>query len=80
MDRVYDEASLTSTPLTNVQTTLVPAGGAAAIELQLQVPGKYIFLDHAIERMERGLMGWLIVAGPAAPDIFNGTPMPGSGH
>ena len=27
------------------------------IELQLQVPGKYIFLDHAIERMERGLDG-----------------------
>lgn len=80
MDRVYDEASLTSAPLTNVQTTLVPAGGAAMIELQLQVPGKYIFLDHAIARMQRGLMGWLIVDGPAAPDIFNGTPMPGSGH
>ena len=27
-DRVYDQASLTSPPLTNVQTTLVPAGGA----------------------------------------------------
>jgi nitrite reductase (NO-forming) len=80
MDRVYDQGSLTSPPLTNVQTTLVPAGGAAMIELQLQVPGKYIFLDHAIERMERGLMGWLVVDGPAASDIFNGTPMPGSGH
>ena len=61
-----------------MQTTLVPAGGAAVIELQLQVPGKYIFLDHAIERMKRGLMGWLIVDGPATPDIFNGTPIPGS--
>jgi nitrite reductase (NO-forming) len=80
MDRVYDQASLTSPPLTNVQTTLVPAGGAAMIELQLQVPGKYIFLDHAIARMQRGLMGWLIVDGPNAPDIFNGTPVPGSGH
>jgi len=80
MDRVYDQGSLTSPPLTNVQTTLVPAGGAAMIELQLQVPGKYIFLDHAIARMQRGLMGWIVVDGPPAPDIFNGTPMPGSGH
>jgi len=80
MDRVYDQASLTSPPLTDVQTTLVPAGGAAMIELQLQVPGKYIFLDHAITRMERGLMGWIVVDGPPAPDIINGTPVPGSGH
>jgi nitrite reductase (NO-forming) len=80
MDRVYDQGSLTSPPLTNVQTTLVPAGGAAMIELQFQVPGKYIFLDHAIARMERGLTGWIIVDGPPAPDIINGTPMPGSGH
>lgn len=80
LDRVYDEASLTSAPLTNVQTTLVPPGGAAMIELQLHVPGRYIFLDHAIARMQRGLMGYIIVDGPPAPDIFNGTPMPGSGH
>ena len=80
MDRVYDQASLTSPPLTNVQTTLVPPGGAAVVELQLQVPGQYIFLDHAIARMQRGLAGYLMVDGPPAPDIINGTPVPGSGH
>ncbi len=80
MDRVYDEASLTSPALTNVQTTLVPPGGASVIELQFQVPGRYIFLDHAIVRMQLGLMGYIIVDGPPAPDIFNGTPVPGSGH
>jgi nitrite reductase (NO-forming) len=80
MDRVYDEASLTSPPLTNVQTTLVPPGGATVVELQLQVPGRYIFLDHAISRLQRGLAGYLMVEGPDAPDIFNGTPVPGSGH
>jgi nitrite reductase (NO-forming) len=79
-DRVYDQASLTSAPLTNVQTTLVPAGGATVVEVKLQVPGRYIMLDHAIVRMERGLMGYLLVDGPAAPDIFNGTQTPGSGH
>lgn len=80
MDRVYDQGSLTAPPLTDVQTTLVPAGGAAMIELQFQVPGRYIMLDHAIARMQRGLMGFIMVDGPPAPEIFNGTPVPGSGH
>ena len=80
LDRVYDQAALTSPALTDVQTTLVPPGGAAVIELQLQVPGRYIFLDHALSRLQRGLAGFLIVEGPDAPEIFNGTPMPGSGH
>ncbi len=80
MDQVYNFGSLDTPPMSGVQTTLVPAGGAAIVELKLQVPGKYIFLDHAIARMQRGLAGWLVVDGPNAPDIFNGTPMPGSGH
>ena len=80
MDRVFDQASLTSPALTDVQTTLVPPGGATMVELQFQVPGRYIFLDHAIARMQRGLAGYIIVDGAPAPEIFNGTPMPGSGH
>ncbi|HLO28773.1 MAG TPA: copper-containing nitrite reductase [Anaerolineales bacterium] len=79
-DRVYDQASLTSAPLTNVQTTMVPPGGATMVEFQLQVPGKYILVDHALARLQRGLAGYLIVDGPAAPEILDGTPMPGSGH
>jgi nitrite reductase (NO-forming) len=79
-DRVYDQASLTSPPLLNVQTTLVPPGGATMVEFQLQVPGRYILVDHALSRLMRGLAGYLLVEGPAAPEIFSGTPMPGSGH
>lgn len=79
-DRVYDFASLTSPPLTNVQTVLVPPGGASVVEFQLQVPGRYILVDHALARLQRGLAGFLIVDGPDNPEIFNGTPMPGSGH
>jgi nitrite reductase (NO-forming) len=79
-DRVYDQASLTSPALTNVQTTLVPPGGATIVEFQLQIPGRYILVDHALSRLQRGLAGYLIVEGPEAPEIFNGTPMPGSGH
>jgi nitrite reductase (NO-forming) len=79
-DRVYDQASLTSPALTNVQTTLVPAGGATVVEFGLEVPGNYLLVDHALARMQRGLVGYLIAEGPDNPDIFNGTPMPGSGH
>lgn len=80
MDRVYNLGSVTTPPMTDVQTTLVPPGGATIVELSLQVPGRYILVDHSLSRMQRGLMGYLIVDGPPAPDIFNGTPVPGSGH
>ena len=79
-DRVYDQASLTGTPLTDVQTTLVPPGGATMVEFGLEVPGRYILVDHALSRLQRGLAGYLIVEGPDAPDIFLGTPSAGSGH
>jgi nitrite reductase (NO-forming) len=79
-DRVYNLGSLTSAPLTDVQTVLVPTGGAAVVEIKLQVPGRYILVDHSLSRMERGLSGYLMVDGPSAPEIIQGTPMPGSGH
>lgn len=71
-DRVYELASLTSEPLTNVQTTLVPPGGATIVEFQVDVPGRYILVDHALSRMERGLAGYLYVEGEEAPEIFHG--------
>lgn len=74
MDKVYNLGSLTSTPLTDVQTTLVPPGGAAVIELGLEVPGKYLLVDHAISRVERGLVGNLIVEGPDNPAIYRSIP------
>ena len=36
----------------------------------LPVPGRYVLVDHALTRMERGLVGALLVEGPANPDIF----------
>jgi nitrite reductase (NO-forming) len=70
-DRVYDQASLTSRPLTDVQTTLVPAGGATMVEFKLDVPGRYILVDHALARMERGLVGFLDAEGEANPSVFD---------
>lgn len=79
-DRVYDQASLTSPALTNVQTTLVPPGGATMVEFGLEVPGRYILVDHALARLQRGLAGFLIAEGAENPEIYNGTPTDGSGH
>jgi nitrite reductase (NO-forming) len=79
-DRVYDQASLTAAPLTDVQTTLVPPGGATMVEFKLEVPGRYILVDHALSRLQRGLAGFLYAEGDPNPEIFHGEETAGSGH
>lgn len=80
-DRVYDEGSLTSPPLTDVQTTLVPPGGSTVVEFTMDVPGRYILVDHALSRLERGLVGFLYASGEDQPDIFQSSELEeDSGH
>lgn len=79
-DRVYDQASLTASPLTDVQTTLVPPGGATMVEFKVDVPGRYILVDHALSRMQRGLAGFLLVEGEPNHEIYMGEETEGSGH
>lgn len=79
-DRVYDQAAISSPALTNIQTTLVPPGGATVVEFKLQVPGRYLLVDHALSRLERGLVGFLIVDGAENPEVFKGIATAGSGH
>jgi nitrite reductase (NO-forming) len=73
-DRVYDHASLTAPPLTDVQTTTVPPGGATMVEFDLEVPGRYILVDHALARVERGLVGFLFAEGAESPEVFQAGP------
>ncbi len=68
-DRVYREGGLVSYA-ENIQTTLVPAGSASVLEFQVEVPGTYVLVDHAVFRTERGALGLLRVEGPEAPEIF----------
>lgn len=79
-DRVYPEASLTSAPHTDVQTTLVPAGGATVTEFALDVPGAFVLVDHALARVDKGAWGKLFVSGEEDASLFNGTEVPGHGH
>src|SRR5688572_16141716 len=69
-DHAYNLASLTTEPLTNVQTITVPPGGAAAVDFKVEVPGTYMLVDHALSRAARGLIGQLVVEGAEQPDIF----------
>jgi nitrite reductase (NO-forming) len=70
-DRVYPEASMGADVKRNVQTTLIPAGGAAIAELTAEVPGRLLLVDHAISRaMDKGALGSIVVTGDERPDIF----------
>jgi nitrite reductase (NO-forming) len=83
-DAVYPESAIGSAPNRNVQTTLIPAGGAAIVELTMRVPGRFLIVDHSISRsMDKGALGSLVVAGPDAPHLFRSlTPgaRAGDGH
>jgi len=58
---------------TNVQTTSIPAGGAAIVEFKVDVPGTFILVDHAIFRaFNKGALGMLNVEGEENKSIYSG--------
>lgn len=69
-DRVYDEAAIIDPPKRNVQTTLVPPGGATVVEFGVDYPGSYLLVDHALSRLDKGAVGILEVDGEADPEIY----------
>lgn len=57
----------------NVQTTLVPAGGAAIVDFKIDVPGTYNLVDHSIFRtFNKGALGQIKAEGAENKDIFSG--------
>ena len=57
----------------NVQTTLIPAGGAAMVEFRTKVPGSYVLVDHSIFRaFNKGALAILKVTGPEDKSIYSG--------
>lgn len=70
-DKVYIEGG--SLENKHVQTTLVPAGGAAITEFKVDVPGTFIMVDHSIFRaFNKGALGMLKVTGPEDKIIYSG--------
>lgn len=70
-DHVYPEASLNN-PHSNIQTTLVPAGGATMVEFKVDYPGNYVLVDHALTRVDRGAWGILNVSGTENNSLYSG--------
>lgn len=69
-DAVHKEGA--TEKLTNVQTTLIPAGGAAWVGFKVDVPGTYILVDHSISRaIDKGAVAVLAVEGDENPDVFS---------
>lgn len=61
--KYFAYGSLTSPPMTGVQTATVPPGDTAIFELKADMPGQFTFVDHAISRVQKGLAGFLNVSG-----------------
>jgi nitrite reductase (NO-forming) len=74
-DKVYSEGS-TNTVKENVQTTLVPAGGATIADFKVQYPGKYLLVDHSLSRAGKGLAGALEVTGKADATVYTASDSP----
>ena len=68
-DKVYVEGGKLINE--NVQSTLIPAGGAAMIEFKVDIPGSYTVVDHSLFRaFNKGALGQLKVEGDENPEIM----------
>ncbi|HEY1194180.1 copper-containing nitrite reductase [Flavobacterium sp.] len=71
-DSVHVEGG--STINKNVQTTLIPAGGAAIVDFKVETPGTFILVDHSIFRaFNKGALGMLKVEGKENKNVYSGT-------
>ncbi len=62
----------------NVQTTLIPAGGASIVEFKVDVPGTFIIVDHSIFRaFNKGALGMLKVKGENHVNLYSGVKQEG---
>ncbi|HWI80498.1 copper-containing nitrite reductase [Ramlibacter sp.] len=77
-DKVYSEGSISSVRH-DVQTTLVPPGGATIVDFKLNYPGKYLLVDHALSRAGKGLGAALEVTGPADGTVYQAMDPHGAG-
>jgi len=70
-DRVWYEGGIHFQE--NVQTTLIPSGGAAIAEFHTIVPGSFIMVDHSIFRaFNKGALAMLKVNGAENKTVYSG--------
>jgi nitrite reductase (NO-forming) len=72
---IFDEVHVEGGSLVNknVQTTLIPAGGAAIITFKVEVPGELHIVDHSIFRaFNKGALATIEVEGENHKHIYSG--------
>jgi len=70
-DKVRFEGGTSSQ--SNLQTTWIPAGGAAVVEFRTRVPGSYVLVDHSIFRaFNKGALAILKVDGVDDKPVYSG--------
>ena len=69
-DSVYGEGG-TTVNQRNVQTTLIPSGGATMVEFRAEKAGDLVLVDHSIFRaFNKGALGMLKITGPDNPELY----------
>ena len=77
---IFDRVNVEGGSMTNenVQTTLIPSGGAAIVEFKVDVPGTFIIVDHSIFRaFNKGALGMLKVKGEDNKQLYSGVKQEG---
>ncbi len=67
-DRVMQEGAAEWT--SNIQTTLVPAGGATIVDFKVEVPSTLLMVDHSLGRLAKGAVGMIVVEGEGNSDVY----------
>lgn len=71
-DTVYTEGGTLGNQ-SNVQSTLVPAGGSSIVDFKVDVPGTLVIVDHSIFRtFNKGSLGMMKVSGTEDKSIYSG--------
>ena len=72
---IFDKVYVEGGGLVNkdLQTTLIPAGGAAIVEFKVETAGTFILVDHSIFRaFNKGALGMLKVEGEENKLVYSG--------
>ena len=70
-DRAWEWGGVINPPELGIQTVSVPPDGALIVDFKIEVPGRYILVDHTLSRMERGLVGSPYADGEANEEIYH---------
>ncbi|MEM4312428.1 MAG: copper-containing nitrite reductase [Nitrososphaerales archaeon] len=69
---IFDKVYLgdPETYVANEETVYVAPGAAGVFEFKVDVPGRYVLVDHALYRIIKGALGFLEATGPPNEEIY----------